>query len=289
MKKSLLWAPFLTCLVFSHEVFASEMEIIALKHRSADEVLPIIRPLLDRDAVASGMDYQLILRTSEKNSQQIKKLLERIDVPPRRLQISVMQNVDSETVARLIEVSGSVGIRRNARISVPGNGNNNGLNVEAGQGRDRLAAKVISTRSLEDEHKTQQIQVLEGGRALVSSGQSVPVTQRQVIQQPWGTQIVESIQYQDVNSGFFVQPRLNGDIVTVEISAQNDSLAPNTGNTPSLRVQQTSTTVSGRLGEWMVVGGTARQGESHDGTLSTRSIGTVAEQRKVLIKVEEVN
>ncbi|MBI3221683.1 MAG: hypothetical protein HYZ46_01045, partial [Nitrosomonadales bacterium] len=125
--------------------------------------------------------------------------------------------------------------------------------------------------------------------ALVSSGQSVPVTQRQLIQQPWGTQIVESIQYQDVNSGFFVQPRLNGDIVTVEISAQNDSLAPNTGNTPSLRVQQTSTTVSGRLGEWMVVGGTARQGESNDGTLSTRSIGTANEERKVLIRVDEID
>lgn len=270
-------------------VFADEMEVIALKHRSADEVLPIIRPLLDRDAVASGMDYQLILRTSEKNFQQIRKLLERIDVPPRRLQISVMQNVDSETVARLTEVSGSVGMGRNARISVPGSGNNNGLNVETGQGRDRLAAKLISTRSLEDEHKTQQIQVLEGGRVLVSSGQSVPVTQRQLIQQPWGTQIVESIQYQDVNSGFFVQPRLNGNIVTIEISARNDSLALNTGNTPSLRVQQASTTVSGRLGEWMVVGGTARQGERNDGTISTRSIGMAAEQRKVLIKVDEID
>lgn len=282
MPKILLWLMLLPCLAY-----ADEIEVIALKHRSADEVLPIIRPLLDHDAVASGIDYQLILRTSEKNLQQIRKLLERIDIPPRRLQISVMQNVDSETVARLTEISGSIGAGRDARISVPGSGNRSGLNVEVGQGRDRLNANVISTRTLEDERKTQQIQVLEGGRALVSSGQSVPITQRQVIQQPWGTQIVESIQYQDVSSGFFVQPRLNGDIVTVEISAQNDSLAPNIGN--SLRVQQTSTTVSGRLGEWLVVGGTARQGESNDGTLSTRSIGTAAEQRKVLIRVDEVD
>lgn len=282
MPKILLWLMLLPCLAY-----ADEIEVIALKHRSADEVLPIIRPLLDHDAVASGIDYQLILRTSAQNSAQIRKLLERIDVPPRRLQISVMQNVDSETVARLTEISGSIGAGRDARISVPGSGNRSGLNVEVGQGRDRLNANVISTRTLEDERKTQQIQVLEGGRALVSSGQSVPITQRQVIQQPWGTQIVESIQYQDVSSGFFVQPRLNGDIVTVEISAQNDSLAPNIGN--SLRVQQTSTTVSGRLGEWLVVGGTARQGESNDGTLSTRSIGTAAEQRKVLIRVDEVD
>lgn len=287
MKKSLLWLIFLPCLIFSYPVSAHEMEVIALKHRSAEEVLPIIRPLLDQDAAASGMNYQLILRTSPQNLAQIKKLLESLDVPPRRLRISVMQNVDSETVARLTEISGSIGLGRDARISVPGGGD--GLNIGIGLGQDRLNARVISTRSLEDEHKTQQIQVLEGGRALVSSGQSVPIAQRQVIQQPWGTQVIESTQYQDVSSGFFVSPRLNGDIVTVEISAQNDSIAPNSGGTPNLRMQQTSSTVSGRLGVWLVVGGTTQQGNSNDDTISTRRAGMASEQRKVLIKVEEIN
>lgn len=279
----------LLLLSFSGLAFADEMEIIPLKHRSADEVLPIIRPLLDQDGAASGMNYQLILRTAPQNLTQIKKLLEKIDLPPRRLQISVMQNVDNETVTRLTEVSGSIGLGRDARISVPGSGDNSGLNVGIGTGRDRLNARVISTRSLDDEHKTQQIQVLEGGRARVSSGQSVPIAQHQVIQQPWGTQVIESTQYQDVNSGFFVQPRLNGDIVTVEISAQNDSVAPNSGNTPKLRTQLTSTTVSGRLGVWLVVGGTEQQTDSNDDTISTRRAGAASEQRKMLIKVEEIN
>lgn len=235
------------------------------------------------------MNYQLILRTSAQNLAQIKKLLENIDVPPRRLQISVMQNVDNETVARLTEISDDIGLKRDVRISVPGSGSNSGPSVKIGQGRDRLGAKATSTRPLEDGHNIRQIQVLEGGRALVSNGQSVPIAQRQVIQQPWRTQVVESTQYQNVSSSFFVQPRLNGDSVTVEISAQNDSLAPNTGNTPSLRMHQTSTTVSGLLGEWLVVGGTAQQGESNDDAISTRRAGTAHEQRKVLIKVDEIN
>lgn len=285
MKSLLVWL-----LILPAFAFANELEIIALKHRSAEEVLPIIRPLLDRDAVASGMNYQLILRTSPRNLAQIKKLLESIDTSPRNLKITVMQNVDSETVARLTELSGSVGVGRDARVSVPGSGNTSGLNVEAGQGQDRLRAHVISTRSLEDDRKTQQLQVLEGNRALVHSGQSVPVPQRQVIQHPWGTQVIDSTQYQEVSSGFYVLPRINGDRVTLEITAQNDSLAPNqpAGNFPNTRIQQTSTTVSGRLGEWLVVGGAGQQRNIDDSTISTRSLSDTREQRNVLIKVEEI-
>lgn len=279
-----------TLLFVSLSAFASELEVIELKHRSADEVLPIIRPLLDKGDVASGMDYQLILRTSPRNLAQIKKLLESLDTSPRNLKITVMQNVDSETVARLTELSGSVGVGRDARVTVPGSGNTSGLNVEAGQGQDRLRAHVISTRSLEDDRKTQQLQVLEGNRALVHSGQSVPVPQRQVIQHPWGTQVIDSTQYQEVSSGFYVLPRVNGDRVTMEITAQNDSLAPNqpAGNFPNTRIQQTSTTVSGRLGEWLVVGGVGQQRNIDDSTISTRSLSDTREQRNVLIKVEEI-
>ncbi len=277
----------LMLLLFSAPVWA-ELEVIALKHRSAEELLPVIRPLLDKGDVASGMNYQLILRTSTYNLAQIKKLLESLDIALRNLQITVMQNVDSETVARLTEISGSAGLSREARITVSGGGNNSGLNVDAGQGRDRLKAHVISTRSLEDDRKTQKLQVLEGSRALVHSGQSVAVPQRQVIQNQWGTRVIDSTRYQEVGSGFYVLPRVNGDRVTLEISAQNDSLAPGGGDQPTMRVQQTSSVISGRLGEWLEVGGLGQQKSSNDAAISTRSASQSREQRSVLIKVEEV-
>jgi len=274
-------------LLFSAPVWA-ELEIIALKHRSAEEVLPVIRPLLDQGDAASGMNYQLILRTSPRNLEQIRRLLESIDVAPRRLKITVLQNVDSETVARLTEVSGNVGLSREVQIAVPGSGDSRGLNVELGQGQDRLKARAISTRSLEDERNTQQLQVLEGNRALVRSGQSVPVPQRQVIQNQWGTRVIDSTQYQEAGSGFYVLPRISGDRVTLEISAQNDALVPGSGDQPTVSVQQASSTVSGRLGEWLEVGGLGQQKNHDDSTLSTRGTSRTREQRNVLIRVEEV-
>jgi len=276
-------------LIFLSSAAYAELEVITLQHRNVEDVLPVIRSLLDKDGVASGMNNQLILRTSPSNMAEIRKLLWSLDTALRRLKITVLQDVDSDTVRHLTEISGSVGVGRDARISVPDGADEGGLTVEAGQGRDRMRGRIISTRSLESDKKTQQIQVLEGGRALVSVGQSVPVRQRQLVQSPWNTQVIESTQYRDVTSGFYVRPHLRGDRVTLEISAQNDALALGSGNQTITRVQQLNTTVSGRLGEWLVLGDTSQQAEDDGSTISTRSASDVHERRNVLLKVEEVD
>jgi len=169
---------------------------------------------------------------------------------------------------------------------VPERGNGAGLNVEVRQGRDRLKANVISTRTLEEGRNTQQLQVIEGNRALVRTGQSMPVPQRQVIQHPWGTQVIDSTEYRDVERGFYVLPRINGDRVTLEISAQND--APVRGDPQAVSTQQASSTLSGKLGEWMELGGIGQRETVDDGTVSSRSASRKHEQRSVLIRVEEV-
>ena len=126
-------------------------------------------------------------------------------------------------------------------------------------------------------------------RQLRIAGQSVSVPQRQVVQTQWGTQVIETTQNRDVSSGFYVLPRVNGDRVTVEISTQNDSLAPNQviGVYPTTRIQNSSSTLSGRLGEWMSMGGLEQQGSTENSTISSRSVSRLNEQRTILIKVDE--
>ncbi|MDO9054671.1 MAG: hypothetical protein Q7U37_12185 [Gallionella sp.] len=266
--------------------YGDELEIIELKHRRAEEILPVIRPLLDKDEMVSGMNYQLILRASPRNSVQIRRLLERIDTLPRQLKITVMQNVDSETLARLTEISGSVRLGKNARISVPG-----GVNAGEGKEQGGVSARIISTRSLEDDKKTQHLQVLDGNRAWVSSEQNMPVPQRQLIQQPWGTQVIETTRDSHITSGFYVLPRVSGDRVTLEITTQNDSLLPNqhADAYPGKRMQNTSSTVSGHLGEWIKLGGLSQQSDFNNTSITTRSTSRLNEQRNVLIRVEEMD
>lgn len=268
----------------------AELEVIQLHHRSAEELLPVIRPLLDPDDVANGMNYQLILRTSPRHLEEVRQLLQRLDVAARSLRVTVMQDVDAETAAQLTQISGDVGLSRDARVRIPAGTNTSGLNVELGQGRDRMNANIVTTRSLERDHKTQQLRVLEGNRALVKSGQSVPVPQRRVIQHWWGTEVVDSTEYHQVDSGFYVLPRVNGDRVTLEVSAQNDSLA-RAGTTayPVTNVQRTESTLSGYLGEWIALGGIDQQRDIAGSTLSSSDAGQHQSKRSVLIKVELID
>lgn len=281
MKKSILGM----LLAFSSPHALAEVEVIQLHYRSVEEVLPIVRPLLDADGGASGLNGQLILRGSASNIEEIKRVLSSIDAAPRRLKITVMQNVDSETISRLMQLSGHVTTGR-ARIGVADTPKG-GLALDARQGDDQVRARIDSTRISADDNKTQQIQVLEGNRALVSVGQSVPVPQRQVVRSPWRTEVIETTQYRDVNSGFYVLPRLNGDRVTLEISAQNDALEANDAN-PTSRTQHVLTTVSGRLGEWLLLGDAMQQTGTDTSTLGSRSTSSKQERRNVLLKVEEI-
>ena len=62
-----------------------QLEIINLKSRTADQVLPQLRPFVEPGGTLSGMNNQVFIRASEANRRQIKELLAAIDRPPRRL------------------------------------------------------------------------------------------------------------------------------------------------------------------------------------------------------------
>ena len=264
----------------------SVLEVITLKYRTADQVIPLLQPFVDRDGSLSGMQNQLIVRTSPVNLAEIRKILDQVDTRPRQLLITVRQDVDLTTARREAELSGRVGIGDNASIAVPGSrGRNDGLVVQGGSGntfvRGRIGARDVSA----SDANTQRVQVLEGNVAFIRIGQSVPVPSRQVVQTPYGTQIVESSQFRDFNTGFQVLPRVAGDTVTVEINPQRDRPGryPGTGN-----VQGMSTVVSAPLGEWMEIGGASETGSvQSSGNLGQRS-QSGAERRSVLLMIQEI-
>ena len=80
-------------------------------------------------------------------------------------------------------------------------------------------------------------------------------------------------------------PRVSGDRVTIDISPRDDTPGPLPG---SVNTQRLVTTVSGRLGEWIELGGASgEQGASGSGIASygTRS---ASRQRRLLLKVDEL-
>lgn len=268
---------------------ATVLEVIALKYRTAEQVIPLIQPMLAREGSVSGLQNQLIVRTTPENLAEIRRILASVDTMPRRLLITVMQDADRDRSRRAAEVSGSAGNGR-ARVTIPGSGDRGGGVVVLNEGDDRLRARVLDSRSTASDRNTQTLQVLEGNAAFIRIGQSVPVPRRQVTQTVINgqvvSQVVDTVDYRDVDSGFQVVPRIEGERVTLDINPQNDTL--NRQIPGAVNVQRVATTVSGRLGEWIEIAGLDQERNREQSALLGRTSSGGADNRRVLIKVEEL-
>ena len=247
---------------------AQQMEIIELKSKNVDQVLPTLLPLVEPGGTLTGMNNQLFLRASPRNRADIKRALAAIDTPTRRLIIRISQNRESDSEERGAEASGQV--------------------VLGSSRRSNVEARVWDTKSGRGERAAQMVQTVEGGQAFIQVGQSLPIPMRQVVIGPGGAIINETVVYQDVGRGFYAVPHLNGGRVTVEISQQADSLvsqAPSGG----INRQRLSTTISGRLGEWIELGGSGRQASGRQSGGSTYSTSDARDSRSIWLKVEELD
>ena len=247
------------------------LEVIPLRYRTVDQVLPVLQPMLAKGGTASGLQGQLVIRTTPGNLEEIRRILASIDTMPRKLLISVRQDAYATYGERGAALAGSIST----------------------QGDDRLRARVVDTSSADSDRNTQTVQVMEGSPAFIRVGQSVPVQpqpQPVVRTFPGGGRVVEQVaggvEYRDVTSGFYALPRLAGDRVTLDISAQREALSGQVSG--GFNIQNAVTTVSGRLGEWIEIAGTSQSASGQQSVLLGRTAATGSDTRRVLVKVEEL-
>ena len=169
------------CIAFAQQ----SLEIIALKHRTVDQVLPVLAPLLEPGGTLTGQNNQLIVRASPANLAELRRALDTIDRPLRRLQISVRFDDALDAASRGAQASGTLG--------------NRGSRVEIGAHDERVAAI---------DRVDQRVQVLEGGRAFIAAGRS---------------QVLPPGQIHEFSTGFQVTPRLSGERVLLDINPQRES------------------------------------------------------------------
>lgn len=261
------------------------LEVITLNYRSADQVIPILKPLLAPGGTISGMQNRVIVRTTPENLVQLRQVLGMVDNAPRRLLVSVKQDAGGSSSLDEAEISGSIGNDR-ARATVPGTASNQGGSVEIRRGDDKAKGRVLRSQSASTDRSVQTLQVLEGNEAFIRVGQSVAIPGGSVTISPLGAQATQSTEYKDVGTGFRVRPRVNGNNVTLEISTQRDSMAD--PNAQQFNVQRVDTVISGRLGQWMELGGIGQQSVQQDSRALSRSSNIGADDSRILLKVEEV-
>jgi len=262
---------------------ASGMEVLTLQNRSASEVLPVLRPLLEPGGVMTGINDQIILRTSSANRAQIKAALAKIDIPARQLLIYVSQNRQQNGEQH--ELSGHVNIGRETRSPRRQSGTSpEQVTADIRNGNGNADLRLGNIQRSTDQHTNQMLRVVDGGSAYIRTGVSIPVQMHQVYLSPGGAIISDSLVYRDIGSGFYAKPHVNGQHVTLEISPQQDKLSAN----GVVEQQRLYTTITTRLGEWTQIGGTDTQGNHQSRALLGVTGSTSAAQGGVWIKVEEV-
>lgn len=224
------------------------LEVIELRHTTAERVLPVLRPLLEPGSVLTGQRSQLIVRTSPRNLAELRRALAAIDRPARRLLISVRFGDASDTERTDAALD--------ARVSNRGS---------------RIELRAGETRSSSGERVDQRVQVLEGSRALIATGASEPLMHRD------GTVI------QDIATGFEVVPRLAGDEVILEVAPQREVAGAVVRS--SISVQRAASTIRARLGEWVELAGIDEAARRADSGFAAGMRSSAS--RRIWVRVDE--
>lgn len=252
--------PALLLLFLSLTAMASELRTFDLHYRSADELIPILTPMIDADGSISGTGFILIVRSSKGNLEQITSLVKRLDQVPQQLLITVEQAGEQHGHRRGAEVSGS---------------------------SKEIGARIYNTQHDRTGNIGQQLRVMEGQWAIIRAGQAIPQVVQEYRHSASGSFVEHHIEYRDVDSGFEVRPRIRGDEVTLEIRPFRANLSDR--NSDVIEQQSISTTVTGKLGQWLELGGHNEQ-QTQDERGIVYSISEFNERlSNVRLKVERIN
>lgn len=204
-----------------------EVRVIELKHRQADELLPVLESMLGSNGAVNALNNRLILRAPAKDLAALEKLVAQLDTPRSMLRIAVRQEQSSAAIGRgggtLLSTSpGRVGIEEGGR--------------------------TLGNRSQSTE---QFVQVLDGESALIEVGQRRPYARIRAYVGGHRGGVVEVTDFQDLAEGFLVRPNLQGAGVILDISPYQSTPTA----TGAVDFSHLATRVEAPFDEWIDLGG----------------------------------
>lgn len=255
---------------------ARELQIIELRYRLAEEIVPVVQPLLETGGVLTGTDRLLFVNTSPANFEQIRQAVERLDRRPRQVMVTVGQGT----------------VTHEERTDVAGRASAGSGDVQVGvntppRGDSGVAIEIDSRAQRANLQNTSSVRTLEGTETYIAVGQFAPLTTTQVVPGRGGPREYATTEYREVSTGFYATVRLHGDLVTLEVSPRQQRL----GSAATGHVVETAgvvSTIGGRLGEWLPIGAVQEAGGGNTSGLLVWGRRTAGSQYSAWVKVDEV-
>jgi len=245
----------LAVLLLTSPVQAEVITTLQLHHRPAVEVIPIIEPMLAAGDKISGHGFKIFLRSSEETLVQVQDMIEAIDIVSKVLQISVLQG--SARKLSSLGISGNISIGTNdASANISGS----------------------ATQQRQQDNPVHRLRVTEGTEGFIETGKQLALFSGSNWKRSSGTG------FKKVTTGFYVLPRVHGDNITLQVSPFKSSQSTAGGG--GINTQHANTTISGRLGEWLLIGGTTEQVKRSQSGTSGYSSTQSSSDESIWIKAE---
>ncbi|HEY0684001.1 MAG TPA: secretin N-terminal domain-containing protein [Steroidobacter sp.] len=251
-------------------VWAQSLTVIELKHRRAEEIIPVLQPLLEQGGALTGQDYKLFVRASSANLAQLRSAVEQLDRQQRQMLVSVRRSTAQDIQREQASASGTLRTG-DGSISVnerPRSGS--GVTVRAGE------------RTLQTQNSSvSSVSVLEGNSAFIATGTSVPIVTAVAVGGGRRPFVAGAIEHRDLQRGFTVTPRVAGDQVILDISQQDERVSGG-----GIQSQSLNTQVMGRLGTWIQLGSVSESSSRTDRGILSRNYSTGANELAIWVKVD---
>ncbi len=249
-------------------------------------MIPIIEPMLGPDDAISGEGFKMFIRAPAESQERVRAMVDFLDTAARELQLSVFQG--SELVLRELAARANGQFERgDTRIEI-GNGKESddgagGRITYSTTGGSVSVAGTGTQRSLRDS-PIHMVRVAEGNEAYIETGERIPYFTGAA----WNGRraFAGGVEYENVVTGFYVLPRVRGDNVVLEVSPFKSSRS-DTGR-GNIDTQSANTTVTGRVGEWLLIGGVTEQVERADSAIGTTYATRGGRNSGIWIKAELV-
>ncbi|MCC5811942.1 MAG: hypothetical protein JJU06_16395 [Ectothiorhodospiraceae bacterium] len=221
---------------------ADRLEVVDVHNRPASELVDTLRAAARGNVSITAEGQRLIFRGPTAEVERLTELVDRLDTPAEQLRISVRTQQGGQTVQRGAELPGSEGSRGDVR--------------------------VYGSRSSGDRDSVQEVLVRNGHPAHITIGRQVMESDETIILGRGTVGYSRQTRMRDLDRGFYALPHVQGENVTLELAARREHLRSD-GNVDRAELV---TAVSGRLGEWLLVGRTASsdRGTEHGTRYRTR-------------------
>ena len=210
---------------------AQEIEVLRLRFRSADQLLPLVQPLMAPGSALAGRGNELFLRAPSASANEIKRLIAALDHAPRALVVTISDSPGVETIHPADAAGGVTIASRDAAAS-----RSTDANARAGNER------TVSARA-----SAQTLRVKEGERVRVALPAAIAFTFRRWTAQDSGSRIASdhAVSYEAI-ADFFLHVEVAGEVALLDVTPVDAAMAGAAADQSSLAAQ-----VQARLGDWV--------------------------------------